>query len=629
MLGAVCGSCALRAAAPPASSKPPEPAKADLLIVSMDADTGRNLAFPLQGGTGRKATREEAFAASLMTSPYLVDDGILSSPDPRSGVSVTEGNPYMADGVIDIRSGKTVLPRSDIERILRTRTKFEFDLIFPERFSADGRYLHFTTFFHTQEVDCYMRGVLDISNRRLLPFTGWVSESGRKAVVPSDEFLAVTRYERTGYYPAGGGHHFKPKSERIPSLYVSDVSGDISQYRPASASKRILLLNGKPFQASVRSKIVFSPDDKWALMATWDRATRSDRVYVVNLSTGAVRPYPQIPARTTLPPVFIDASAILRSAGTRQTFPTSRPSEASTPRAHVAADGSLVVTVGEDNGKTALTAFDGRTAKTLWNTKLAEGRVAFYDERSALTPDGSTLVLGLNPEGTGPSEYRILDARTGSVKKSFRASRRIEGFALSRDGSHLVEWNDKGAAWRGLDTGEEKRTLAFTGTMRAAISPDNRRLVLIGNDKAPVLFDLTTGSRTAVPAPQGVLWSECAFANGGNRLIGLAGSRVEICDYSQARGRWAHSRTLLLPTCGGFPPHRMVVSPDGRSVLLAYSIQDMFSTPGMILVDLSGKKPVSTWAVPDCHPLTFTADGRSVFVQGLRSIQRFDAPTWR
>jgi len=128
----------------------------------------------------------------------------------------------------------------------------------------------------------YFRCVIDMAKRKVSRFNGWASKSMKTAIVPDVEGMVVEDHRNRD-----AQHNFIGFRSRL-NYYAAHIPADISNYHFASAPKKMLMFQRRPFQlAPDQSEVQFSSSGEWAIC----RALSVDdsHLYLISIAAGTVR----------------------------------------------------------------------------------------------------------------------------------------------------------------------------------------------------------------------------------------------------------------------------------------------------------------------------------------------------
>jgi DNA-binding SARP family transcriptional activator/WD40 repeat protein len=339
---------------------------------------------------------------------------------------------------------------------------------------------------------------------------------------------------------------------------------------------------------------------------------------------------------------FIDHDGTLTAVDTRTRQPARRPSTVPglagvitdavlRPDVRFSPDGSRVAVGGGEP-----VVLDARTHRVLTPLRMGRDRERImYAMR--FSPDGRTLYAAIALPPAGGTAIRRFDARTGRpLGKETHVSRDLVTLMLTGDGRQLVTTRlDQGTVISDARTLRPLRRLPV-GAEQAALSPDDRTMLVGGRDGSVRFLDLNTGNvrrasgrhagavvratfsadgRTAITAGEDdrlIVWDVERAAAGetleghAGQITGLAISRDSSTLYTTSLdGKlliWdlAGARRLGRPFKAGqdnpeFP--RAALSPDGR--VLAIGQPD----GTVVLIDSERLRPFSEFRVVPNGPV--------------------------
>jgi WD40 repeat protein len=270
--------------------------------------------------------------------------------------------------------------------------------------------------------------------------------------------------------------------------------------------------------------LAVSPDGK--TIALLEPASNGWLLHVVHTatSTDAFTPA-SVPAGTL---VFSPDGTRLGIAGDDGTVriydvASGRVTAAFTPgpvlRARFSADGSQILTSGSDG---TVRIWDAATGSEVRRYSLSAAI-----EDAVFSPDGSE-VYAASLDGT----IRGWPATLATEPATYSEGSEIVSLAFSADGRFLAIGSSTGIQVRDLETGQTSLDLALPGTLRVAISPDGRS-VLVSTTDGPTLVDVATGTSHPLLDQIGVFNSAAAFtANGREVLAPEMGSVFALWDAS-------------------------------------------------------------------------------------------------
>ncbi|MDX6440913.1 MAG: hypothetical protein QOE43_642 [Gaiellaceae bacterium] len=161
---------------------------------------------------------------------------------------------------------------------------------------------------------------------------------------------------------------------------------------------------------------------------------------------------------------------------------------------------------------------------------------------AALSPDGRLLAVAA--KRTGSITTRILDARTGRLRKELR-ERGIGSLRFSANGRVLVTGStDATARLWAARTGRLLHVLRHRGHVVAeSFSPNGRELVTSSSDGSAAVWDVASGSRLLLLVGSTGVAEDAAFSPDGKEIAVAFGDRLARI-YSSDDGR------LLAPLAG-------------------------------------------------------------------------------
>jgi WD40 repeat protein len=126
------------------------------------------------------------------------------------------------------------------------------------------------------------------------------------------------------------------------------------------------------------------------------------------------------------------------------------------------------------------------------------GRVG-WQVRARFSPDGSTIAVA-GPDLTSKPSFMLVDSQHGTVRETLNWSYKngdvsVDDITFSHDGKHItvaagssvVLWN-----WDGLTANDMRRISTKDSVYRLQFSPDNRQLVVAGNEGSLCLMDIAS-----------------------------------------------------------------------------------------------------------------------------------------
>ena len=291
---------------------------------------------------------------------------------------------------------------------------------------------------------------------------------------------------------------------------------------------------------------------------------RDTSICLIDLRSGKLLTAPT-KDRTPLLRVRLTASgeaACLGEDGSRRVWDPTNGRPKSVERLRAADDPPAVLTDLAADAKRVATVDDAGnlriqdSKKELWKTEPGDDGMP---TQIRFSPDGALLAVA--SEGT----VRVLDSATG--KKRTTISTDGEGdcqIAWSRDSRMLIVADatlEEVSVWE-LATGLRRQTFEVKEPSGVAVSPDSRRLAVVGANGVLRLFGLGTdaaGLEVAVVADQAV--GALVFSPDGSRLAAAAGDTVRVWD--------ADGKPFAVFRGHDGDIHDLVFAPDGRTLISA------------------------------------------------------------
>jgi WD40 repeat protein len=229
----------------------------------------------------------------------------------------------------------------------------------------------------------------------------------------------------------------------------------------------------------------------------------------------------------------------------------------------------------------------------------------------------------------------LFDPRTRApVKVLGPEAERVYRVAFSPDGKRLAAavWSEEDAAlvWD-VQTGKQTLRLSHKGSCRSIqFSPDGTRLLTVGEDRRPIVWDAASGEELyRFPPHEHPVWPEATFTADGRRILTWAAAGVKVWDAKT----WAEVKTLPGPERPGED------LPDDRHLALAVSADGEWLAAG----SGSGFKvwATATWkeqcgAAAPATWLAFAPDGRTLLTgphecagRPWHAVTRWETPTGR
>ena len=301
--------------------------------------------------------------------------------------------------------------------------------------------------------------------------------------------------------------------------------------------------------------------------------------------------------------------------------------DGSGPDVRFSADGSMLAVGGEQP-----VVLDSQNHRVLARPQL-HPNVGQFASRVRFSPDGRTLFAALSAVAPGIITIQRYDARSGRrLGPEQDVTRRAATAALmpTRDGRHVVT-----SAEGGPTVIRDARTLTPLkrlpiGAEQAALSPDDRTLLVGGRDGSVRFLDLITGEvRNASGRHDGAVVRATFNSDGNSGITAGADGRVVVWDVERA----AAAETLV-GHAGQVTG--LVVSRDGRTLYSA-------ARDGKVIVwDLTGDRrlgrPFATGAIRaetpgaliPALPRAVSLDGRDLAIgQSDGAVRLIDARTLR
>jgi WD40 repeat protein len=267
--------------------------------------------------------------------------------------------------------------------------------------------------------------------------------------------------------------------------------------------------------------------------------------------------------------------------------------------------------------------------------KVPSELVAVLDgSPSRLPRPGRTSWFAQDPGGKWlavpcETEVVLFDAHTMAPVKSLGpAAERVYRVAFSPDGKRLAaaSWSDEDSAvvWD-VDTGEQTLRLKHKGNCWSIqFSPDGARLLTLGEDRTPIVWDAKSGEELhRFPPHDQPVWPDATFTADGRQVVTCAAGVVKV---------WDAKTWVEIVTLPG-PEQPAPDLPDGRHLPLAASPDGKWLAAG----SESGFKVWATaaWkeqfsAATPATWLAFAPDGRTLLT-GLHQCpeeQRHAVTRW-
>jgi WD40 repeat protein len=221
----------------------------------------------------------------------------------------------------------------------------------------------------------------------------------------------------------------------------------------------------------------------------------------------------------------------------------------------------------------------------------------------AVSPDGS--VYAVNDEKEGVVLY---DAAGGELRTLAGTNNRTHtpsnsSMAFTPDSAALAVVVGDVVKFYAVASGEERITIPAAGAFTLAVSPDGRRLYAGGTGDAVTVWDIDTGTQTAVVGEDLLVMNGMALSPDGTTLATSDTFRGLILLWDTATGR--KLRTLEGHAAGVID---MAFSPDGR--ILASTSQDVT----LRLWDVAAGKSIQTLTghTEAASSIAFSPDGSTL-----------------
>ena len=229
------------------------------------------------------------------------------SPDGKYSAQAVSADPdsdfKKAFRIVDAKSGREVV---SVQTVMALLGGGIYDDIVFDGWLPDSR--HFAAFAHQHisSNEFYNRGVINLNSKTRLAFNGWLSRDGKTAIVPDKEGLME---DSTDHYHQTATEYVRTYGER--KWFVGSPPS-WKKYKFKSLRKRPLMLQKMPFAFTGKvlgvyhrftndqnrierpSSVVFSSDDKWALLRGYHDYPID---YLVSLSTGQMKKLPGVQAK--------------------------------------------------------------------------------------------------------------------------------------------------------------------------------------------------------------------------------------------------------------------------------------------------------------------------------------------
>jgi WD40 repeat protein len=236
---------------------------------------------------------------------------------------------------------------------------------------------------------------------------------------------------------------------------------------------------------------------------------------------------------------FIDHDGTLTVVDTRTRRPAGPPTRVSglagvivdavlRPDVRFSPDGSRVAVGGGEP-----VVLDARTHRMLAPLRIGRDRIMYA---MRFSPDGRTLYAAIALPPPGDTVVRRFDARTGRpLGGETHVGRDLVTLMLTRDGRRLVTTRfDQGTVIRDAGTLRPLRRLPI-GAEQAALSPDDRTMLVGGRDGSVRFLDLNTGKvRRASGRHAGAVVRATFSADGRTAITAGEDGRLIVWDVERA-----------------------------------------------------------------------------------------------
>jgi YVTN family beta-propeller protein len=242
----------------------------------------------------------------------------------------------------------------------------------------------------------------------------------------------------------------------------------------------------------------------------------------------------------------------------------------------------------------------------------------------SLSPDGSTIYAAVSgspkaPPGTDESKLpppdraadgiAVIDAKSHTLKTTFKSGQDPEAFAVSKDGKKVYVSNEDAATTSVVDvaSGKVVKAIPVGGEPEGVtLSPDGRFVYVTAEEDDAVYVISTDGDSVVTKIQTGKRPRSVAFTPDGRKgyVSAELASSVDVVDATKHR----RTKTIQIPGKGA-RPMGIAVAPDGK---LAYVTTGRGGT--VAVIDVAADSVVGTIEVGD-RPwgIAVTPDGRKAY----------------